>query len=293
MNLEEFNEIIGNEVLDEGSQLDANDNFSNSFKENIFTQIVLDDYASSGIFESPVVCFHEFLKGNLVGKVNGYSIPEEDTSIDIIITDYQDTEEIRKINQGDVEKRLNQAVRFFEMATKEESIDLIDIGSDVHHMVYEILEKNKDNLDHVKIHLITNAQNVARNYKIEKSLKGYKFSLDVFDLDRFRKFREGGSTQEKIEVDLLKFNNGQGVPCTSFVHEDFYDTALVILPGILLYNLYDDFGSRLLELNVRAYLQARGKVNKGILQTLLTEPEKFLTYKTTFCIQLTYFLLFL
>ena len=76
MNLEEFNEIIGNEVLDEGSQLDANDNFSNSFKENIFTQIVLDDYASSGIFESPVVCFHEFLKGNLVGKVNGYSIHE-------------------------------------------------------------------------------------------------------------------------------------------------------------------------------------------------------------------------
>lgn len=278
MTLDEFNEIIRNEVLDESSLLDEDDNLSHSFKENIFTDIVLEDYASSGIFESPATCYHEFLKGNLIGKINGYSIPEEDTSIDLVITDYEETEDVRKINQSDVEKRLNQAVRFFEMAISDNALDSIDIGNNAHHMIYEIQAKNKEKLDHVRIHLITNAQNVARNYKIEKELKGYKFSLDVFDIERFRKFREGGSTQEKIEVDLLEFNDGKGIPCASFVHEDFYDTALVILPGILLYKLYDDFGSRLLELNVRAYLQARGKVNKGILETLLKEPEKFLTY---------------
>ncbi len=34
----------------------------------------------------------------------------------------------------------------------------------------------------------------------------------------------------------------------------------------------------MLELNVRSYLPARGKVNKGILTTIQTEPDKFLTY---------------
>ena len=278
MTLDEFYEIVRNEVLDESSLLDADDNLSHSFKENIFTDIVLEDYASSGIFESPATCYHEFLKGNLIGKINGYSIPEEDTSIDLVITDYEETDDVRKINQSDVEKRLNQAVRFFEMAISDNALDSIDIGNNAHHMIYEIQAKNKEKLDHVRIHLITNAQNVARNYKIEKELKGYKVSLDVFDLERFRRFRESGSTQEKIEVNLIEFNDGKGIPCASFVHEEFYDTALVILPGILLHRLYDEFGSRLLELNVRAYLQARGKVNKGILNTILYEPEKFLTY---------------
>jgi len=47
MTLDEFNEIIRNEVLDESSLLDEDDNLSHSFKENIFTDIVLEDYASS------------------------------------------------------------------------------------------------------------------------------------------------------------------------------------------------------------------------------------------------------
>ena len=51
-----------------------------------------------------------------------------------------------------------------------------------------------------------------------------------------------------------------------------------MIPGELLYKLYSEFGSRLLERNVRSFLQARGKVNKGIRQTLLREPHRFLAY---------------
>lgn len=278
MKIDEFIEMLNSEIEDEGAAWDADENITDAFKENIYTRIVMQDCESSGILESPIDCYHEFTKGTLLGKINGYSIPEDDTVLDLIITDYVDTDDLRKINQTDIEKRMNQAIRFYEMSVDENSLESIDISSDVHSMIYEIQSKKKEALDHIRIHLITNAQNVARNYKLEKEIDGCKVSLDVFDLERHRRFREGGSTQEKIEVDLLEFNDGKGIPCASFVHNDYYDTALVILPGILLYKLYEDFGSRLLELNVRAYLQARGKVNKGILQTILTEPEKFLTY---------------
>jgi hypothetical protein len=274
MKIEDFYDQVKNEIIDETLQ----DNLDEAFKENAFTSIVSEDLASAGLLESPALCFHQFSNGNLIGKINGYAIPEDESSIDLIISDYYENDEIVKINQSDVEKRLNQAMRFFELANSDNALDSVDISSDVHGMLFEIKSKIESGLTNIRIHLITNALNVARNYKIEKEIKGYQVLFDVFDLERFRRFRESGATQEKIEINLLDFNDGKGIPCASFVHDDYYDTALVILPGELLYKLYDDFGSRLLELNVRAYLQARGKVNKGILQTLINEPEKFLTY---------------
>ena len=57
-----------------------------------------------------------------------------------------------------------------------------------------------------------------------------------------------------------------------------YETYLVILPGELIYQLYEEFGARLFEFNVRSFLQAKGKVNKGLRDTLRNEPERFLAY---------------
>ena len=51
-----------------------------------------------------------------------------------------------------------------------------------------------------------------------------------------------------------------------------------IFPGDVLNEIYAQYGPRLLELNVRSFLQARGKVNQGIRRTILEEPERFLAY---------------
>ena len=55
-------------------------------------------------------------------------------------------------------------------------------------------------------------------------------------------------------------------------------TCVAIFPGTLLRDLYDEHGSRLLELNVRSYLQAKGKINKAILDTLRNDPADFMAY---------------
>jgi hypothetical protein len=46
----------------------------------------------------------------------------------------------------------------------------------------------------------------------------------------------------------------------------------------LLAALYREYGPRLLEKNVRSFLQAKGKINKSIRQTILNEPQRFLAY---------------
>ncbi|MBK9765319.1 MAG: AIPR family protein [Flavobacteriales bacterium] len=59
---------------------------------------------------------------------------------------------------------------------------------------------------------------------------------------------------------------------------DVYECYLAIVPGTLLATLYRNYGTRLLESNVRAFLQQTGKVNKGIMQTIRNAPEMFLPY---------------
>ena len=53
---------------------------------------------------------------------------------------------------------------------------------------------------------------------------------------------------------------------------------LLAIPGDLLFRIYEEHGARLLEQNVRTYLQARGNVNKGMIATLKDNPERFFSY---------------
>ena len=57
-----------------------------------------------------------------------------------------------------------------------------------------------------------------------------------------------------------------------------YDYALTAIPGEALRFMYDKYGARLLEANVRSFLSATGKVNRGIRDTLRTSPERFMAY---------------
>jgi hypothetical protein len=51
----------------------------------------------------------------------------------------------------------------------------------------------------------------------------------------------------------------------------------------VLARIYGEHGQRLLERNVRAFLQAKGKINKGLQKTLKEEPHRFLAYNNGLC----------
>ena len=57
-----------------------------------------------------------------------------------------------------------------------------------------------------------------------------------------------------------------------------YDAYLGIVPGQFLADIYLKYGSKLLQGNVRAFLSVRGKVNKGIRDTIMNRPRNFFTY---------------
>lgn len=107
---------------------------------------------------------------------------------------------------------------------------------------------------------------------------GRPVELNVWTLERlFQSFQS--NTSEIIEFDTsdfgcdgiqyLKANLGDGVS---------YDAYMGIVPGRFLADIYLKYGSKLLQGNVRAFLSVRGKVNKGIRNTIITGPENFFTY---------------
>lgn len=106
----------------------------------------------------------------------------------------------------------------------------------------------------------------------------FSTKLDVWDIQRFAQFIDSGQSYESVEIDLKDFSSSP-IPCISSSDiSDEHRCHFAVFPGDLLHALYKDFGDRLLELNVRKYLQSSRKINRGIQETIRNNPERFLAY---------------
>ena len=69
------------------------------------------------------------------------------------------------------------------------------------------------------------------------------------------------------------------LPCLKVkTTSDSYQAYLTVLPGDLIVRVYEEFGQKLFEQNVRTFLQFRGQVNKGLRNTIKTQPDMFFAY---------------
>ncbi len=142
--------------------------------------------------------------------------------------------------------------------------------------VQAILRHRKE-LETARIFLLTNG--VAKE-AAEKDLDigGIRVKHYLWDLEKLRRLLSDGVERETIEIDLER-DYGGAVPCLSQADgTGEYTAYLAFFPAPLLARIYGDYGPRLLEKNVRSYLQARGKVNKGIQTTIREVPQRFLAY---------------
>lgn len=281
MDLVEFHRELAREIIDHSTGRDSpDDTLGEGFKESSFTEIFTSDLAFVGILESPIVCHFEEKISKADVKISAYSIPEEDTRLDIVISDYRSGNTIEKLSSHEIDKRVSQAIRAvnFAFSGGYKSIDGPNKKWDMLKSIYD----NQKEINRVNIILISNAESVSRSRAVDKvklKIDGLDaVFVEVWDLVRYSRFRSSGSSLEPIQVDLTEFSP-KGIKCLSKASEfDNFSTTLAIFPGKVLYDLYDKYGSRLLELNVRSYLQAKGKINTEILNTLVTAPHKFLTY---------------
>ncbi len=274
--LGQFHQLIESEIT-ESTRDGAG---TGEFRETVFTEMVTDELSASGVLESPVGCHYESGKAAAAIKVSGYSVPEEDSRLDLFVTLYYGTcEQTPSVNGGDVDTAFRKLERFLGKALAGLHTELDPSGNQ--YQMAEHIHRLKGQIDRVSLYVFTNARLAQRKEKERKpDLLGMGATYEVWDLERFRRLRESGASSEPVIVDLRHQPAG-GLPCVMLDHDECgFRTCITVFPGTLLHDLYDEYGARLLELNVRSYLQAKSRksVNFGILDTLKTNPQDFMAY---------------
>ena len=108
-------------------------------------------------------------------------------------------------------------------------------------------------------------------------MRGVPVTYSVWDLGRLHRFVTSGREREDFTVNLEEFGDPLLV-LPAHIQQADYESYLAVFPGRQLARIYDRWGARLLEQNVRVFLQARGNVNRGLRNTIESNPEMFFAY---------------
>lgn len=266
-------EEINDDVLKACEQSDSMD------ADFHFTEWMLDFWTEDATFldRGAVVATVDLPKY----KINGYNIPQaedgesEDDSIDIFVSHLVQLSEIQVLTKAQANALFEKARSFFEQSSSTvkrffEKIDGPDEAIEAARTIFEQRRK----ISRVRFVLLTNAISVLK-IKDEDTEGQRTYSYEILDLERT--FKEQ-MAREPICIDF-RSEFGESIPCLKAPNmEAEYTSCLAMIRGEILYKLYKRYGSRLLERNVRSFLQARGKVNKGIKKTILEIPDRFLAY---------------
>lgn len=238
-----------------------------------FTRLVLDHLIEIGRVDDGEVADWEGPAGRGVGRINGYGVGEQKDTLDLFIADVGMPEAVRTLRADDLDRLAGQAGRFAEMAlAQKQKPDPDDDASAMLRAVADVRGK----LRRVRIFVITDGLCAARRLP-RREVAGLPAEIEIWDLPRLTRSMavEGGS--EPIDIDFENSKTG----CQPYIRLDGgheHSTILMMIPAAVLTDLYEEHGAALLEFNVRSFLSVRGKVNKGIRETILTQPGRFVAY---------------
>jgi hypothetical protein len=251
-----------------------------SSKEEKFTEHIMSILAEAGETEGVKLC--TFAKENrfenIELKINGYAIEDGYESIDLFVTQYVDLNKIFELKTAEYKNLVNWGMKFLNVTLKGYENE-IDPANEAHALA-SIIRKYRDDLVRVNIFLLSNG-NIPFDAPKKNEIKGFEdlqINIHIWDLERIHRLSQSKYNREPIEIDF-KETLGVTIPCLAMPSDhELYECYLAIVPGYTLATLYRNYGTRLLESNVRAFLQQTGKVNKGIRDTIKEEPHMFFPY---------------
>lgn len=238
-----------------------------------FTRLVLDHLIEIGRVDDGQVALWEGPAGRGVGRVTGYGIGDARDTLDLIVADVGTADDLRALRADDLDRLAGQAGRFAEMALKADASGTADgEAAAMLTAIYGV----RGRLRRVRIFIATDAVSAARRMP-RRTVAELPAEIEVWDLPRLTRSMSVEGEGEPIDVDFESSSFG----CQAFLRLDGgaeHSTLLMMIPGQILADLYEEHGAALLEFNVRSFLSVRGKVNKGMRETVLTEPDRFLAY---------------
>lgn len=210
-------------------------------------------------------------------QIDGYYYDDLEQSLGLFICDFSDSEVTETVTRGDAETSFRREEAFVQDALSGFIQKHAEESSPGYGLAVDISGRYKD-VRKYKFYLITDKVLSKRITGIPAGKLGKaETEYSIWDISRLQGIRESKTGKEDIVIHLSDFGV-EGIPCLKASESEDYTAYLCNIPGKVLADMYNHYGSRLLEGNVRSFLSVRGKINKGIRNTILNDPAKFFAY---------------
>jgi hypothetical protein len=224
--------------------------------------------------------FYQSGEGGQKMRIDGYAGDPRDSDgiLGLIVCDFVDSDDVQTFGKTDLPPLLNPLIRFLKRARTAEFRDSLNEVSPA-FQVSDLIIATWARVAKVKLILVSNRHYIGREDTVKLADAGdVPVTYSVWDLARFERFDRSGQAREDMVIDFLRDFGGPVPALKASEVGAALESYLMILPGQQLAEIYDRWGARLLEANVRSFLQARAKTNKGIQKTIKEEPELFFPY---------------
>lgn len=269
----EFNRELLAELLDESAVADIP-------MDDIAFERLCSTLEAEGELETADRCSWH---GNASGKSlridgHGGDPREADGILSVIACDLHQSDEVETLNAADAKKIFGHLINFVTAARRREFRDSLELETPEFGTATMIAEA-WSSVRKIKLILVTNGIYSARtDAKLAGTIGEIPVTYNIWDLTRLHRVETTGS-KEKIVVNFAQ-EFGGALPALAASDQDAeLPSFLAVIRGRQLADIYDRWGARLLESNIRSFIQAtRRSVNEGIRETIRSNPRMFFSY---------------
>ncbi|WP_316786637.1 AIPR family protein [Pedobacter frigiditerrae] len=237
-------------------------------------------------------------------KINGYSENDSGERLQLFLVDETkidlaaNNESLTVSTRSSYESQFKRATRFVNKAFKGYLNDELQLSSPVRALAAKMASnQGTEQFDVVEIFLISATATVEnrgtlpqpKKFEFEDEELTISFTKDrtkrtkslliikrLIDLNFLYTVEVSRGQREALVIDFEKDFNYK-IEAIKAADEDHFESYLCVLPATILADLYRKFSTRLLEKNVRSFLQFKG-ANAGIRETIRLNPEKFIAF---------------
>jgi len=272
-------------MKDEEFLLELNQIVSRRSKaSNLVDTLAFVDEVAERLVEDPT--FGEFEQAEWEGagsrnrtlKIHGYThFDESDGSIGLVIGKWQDISTPETLSTAAAAQLSGQMEHFVREAIQRDLCERITESNPAYELALQLSEE-RSSINRIRLHILTNLSLSSRfKEELQGDVAGIPFECHIWDLQRLSAIYQSNREREAVEIGLSDFNE-TGIPCLDASGDGVYRSYLCVMKANLLADLFDRYGSRLLEGNVRSFLGMRGGVNAGIKRTIRDQPHLFFPY---------------
>jgi hypothetical protein len=269
--LEEFHQDFFQEVM-------ASADVDGLYAEDAFFELFSEYLADAGEFDTADRASYCPPTGGI--RVDGYAGDPAQSGgvLSLVILDFSQSPELARLTQTDMNAIFKRLENFLGKSLESKFRNSLEETSAAFGLA-DLIATRWPTISKVRLFLVSNRQLSAKvDGREAGEIDGRHLSYSVWDIERLHRFAASGFGREEIVIDLEADYGGPIPLLPAHMGDADYKAYLAVVPGAQLASIYDRWGSRLLEQNVRVFLQARGGVNKGIRNTIDNDPDMFFAY---------------